>query len=197
MALPTAIKQIACERLFHFHPVKTIARELGISAGAIQAWRIFIKANDFEWLTSGYVQSRKPRIYQAVKDWIAHYPIGYTELARRHGVRPSDVYREIQAYLKQSPSAKLPLRLHAWKLIGPGANREKMNNMPERIRRMVDECFESANNEQELKRNIKEMFISYESLFEEVMKECKDDLKKKELQQYLDQLNCALELTCE
>jgi len=133
MAIPTAIKQIACERLFHFHPVKIIA----------------------------------------------HYPIGHTELARRHGVRPSSVYREIQAYLEQSPSAKLPLRLQAWKLVGQGASEEHMTDRPERIHYMVDKCFESAKNEQELKRNIKEMFISYESLFEEVMVDCKDDLKKK------------------
>lgn len=121
MALPIAIKQIACERLFHFHPTKTIARELGISTGAVRDWRIFINKGDFEWITDQYVKSRTPR-----------------------------------------------------------------------IRQMVSEQIDGAKNEKELRRNIEEMLICYESLFEEVMKDCKDELKKKELQLYLDQLREVL-----
>lgn len=103
VALPIAIKQIACERLFHFHPIKTIARELGISTGAVRDWRIFINKGDFEWITDQYVTSRTPRIREATQDWMTHYPIGYSDVARWHGVRPSDVYRNIQSYLKKSP----------------------------------------------------------------------------------------------
>ena len=192
MALPIAIKQIACERLFHFHPIKTIARELGISTGAVRDWRIFINKGDFEWMTDQYVTSRTPRIREATQDWMTHYPIGYSDVARWHGVRPSDVYRNIQSYLKKSPSAKLPLQLRGWTLFGPGASEGQMNKMPDRIRQMVSQQIDSAKNEKELRRNIEEMLICYESLFEEVMKDCKDELKKKELQRYLDQLREVL-----
>lgn len=187
MAISTSIKQVACERLFHFHAPSTIARELGISRGAVRDWRIFVDKDDFDWVTNSYVQSRKSQLVDAVSDWITHYPIGFTDVARTHGVRPSDVYREIQVYLKRSPSAKLPLKLQHWKRFGPGAPENEMKAMQARIRKMVSEQIDSAKNEHELRRNIEEMLVTYECLFEEVMLDC-DELKKKELQLYLDQL---------
>lgn len=188
MSISITIKQQACERLFHFHPVRTIARELGVSAGAVRDWRIFSARGDFDWISESYVKSRKPRIQQAVMDWLERYPIGYSDVARLHGVRPSDVYREIHAYLERSPSAKLPLKLRYWKRFGPGAEEGRMTDMQERIRKMVHEQISEAKNEKELKRNLEEMFVAYECLFEEVLKDCDDELKKKELQLSLDQL---------
>ena len=47
MALSSSIKQVACERLFHFHPLKRIARELVVSAGAVRDWRIFLNKGDY------------------------------------------------------------------------------------------------------------------------------------------------------
>lgn len=96
---------------FHFHPLKQIAPELGVSAGAVRDWRIFLNKGDFAWISERNVLSRRPQVIAAVADWITNYPIGYTDAAKAHGVRPSDVYREFQPYLKVSPSAKLPLKL--------------------------------------------------------------------------------------
>lgn len=33
MAIPISVKQVACERLLHFHPKRAIARELSVSHG--------------------------------------------------------------------------------------------------------------------------------------------------------------------
>ncbi|NLB31792.1 MAG: hypothetical protein GX822_09090 [Alcaligenaceae bacterium] len=158
-----------------------------MSAGAVRDWRIFLNKGDFAWISDRNVMSRKPQVLAAVGDWITHYPIGYTDVAKAHGVRPSDVYREIQTYLKESPSAKLPLKLRQWTRFGPDAPENEMNDMQARIHKMVSEQIDSAKNQEELKRNIEEMLVTYECLFEEVMQDC-DELKKKELQRYLDQL---------
>lgn len=36
MPIPQEVKQQACEELLHFQPNKRLARELGISVGAVQ-----------------------------------------------------------------------------------------------------------------------------------------------------------------
>ncbi len=41
MKISVSIKEQACERLLHFHPKKTIARELGISASVVRDWSFF------------------------------------------------------------------------------------------------------------------------------------------------------------
>lgn len=41
-------------------------------------------------------------------------------------------------------------------------------------------------------KEVHDILVTYESLFEEVLKDCKDELKKKELQLYLDQLREVL-----
>lgn len=42
MKISVSIKEQACERLLHFHPKKTIARELGISASVVRDWSFFV-----------------------------------------------------------------------------------------------------------------------------------------------------------
>lgn len=73
---------------FHFHPLKQIAPELGVSAGAVRDWRIFLNKGDFAWISERNVLSRRPQVIAAVADWITNYPIGYTDAAKAHGVRP-------------------------------------------------------------------------------------------------------------
>lgn len=178
MAISTLIKQEACERLFHFQPRKKIARDLGVSAGSIRDWSIFIENNDFEWITSVSVD-RKAKLKAAVGDWIELYPIGYSDVARMHGVRPGNVFSAVKRYLQTSPSAKLPLKLRHWKRFGLGGYEGQMKDIEKRIHTMVDSRLKSAKNEDELRRSIKEMLICYESLFEEVMKDCDELLLSK------------------
>lgn len=93
-------------------------------------------------------------------------------------VTASDVYREIQSCLKRSPSTKLPLKLRHWKRFGSSGTENEMNDIQKRIRQVVSEQIDLAKNEHELKRNIEEMLVTYECLFEEVVQDC-DELKKR------------------
>ena len=50
MALPTSIKYQAFELILHGYGWRTIQHELGVSKGAIDAWRNFIESGDFSWI---------------------------------------------------------------------------------------------------------------------------------------------------
>ncbi len=94
--IPQEIRQQACEGLLHFYPKKTLARELGVSVGAIQAWAIFTNNGFFDWVSNRVVSQRKELLHQAVDYWFAQYPIGYTDVAKQFGIRPSTLYATIQ-----------------------------------------------------------------------------------------------------
>lgn len=78
-------------------------------------------------------------------------------------------------WITHYPIGYLPLKLRHWSRFGPDA---PAHEMQARIRKMVSEQNDSAKNQQELKRNLVEMLVTYECLFEEGMQDC-DELKKR------------------
>ncbi len=50
MKISVSIKEQACERLLHFHPKKTIARELGISASISFGTGVFLSTKTDHFL---------------------------------------------------------------------------------------------------------------------------------------------------
>lgn len=89
MQIPQAIRQQACEGLLHFVPKKALARELGISKGSVRDWAIYIEHGFFDWIDKPW-RTRRPELMQkAVDFWFEHYPIGYSDVAKRFGIRPA------------------------------------------------------------------------------------------------------------
>lgn len=192
MAISVSIKQLACERLFHFHPKRTIARELGISTGAVRDWSIFMARGDFAWISERSVMTRKHLHHEAILHWIEHYPIGYSDVARLFGIRPSDLYSKIKRYLANSPSINLPAKIRLWDCLGRYEPGDKTMDTSQ-INKMLKERLAKAQTKEEIHKEVHDILACYESMFEEVLADCKDELKKKELQRYLDQLKEALQ----
>ena len=61
------------------------------------------------------------------------------------------------------------------------------------IDKMLKERLSKVQTKEQMQKEMRDILISYESLFEEVMAGDIDELKKKELQRYLDQLREALQ----
>lgn len=61
-----------------------------------------------------------------------------------------------------------------------------------RISKMLKERLSKAKTKEQMDKEVHDILVTYESLFEEVLKDCKDELKKKELQLYLEQLREVL-----
>lgn len=192
MALSVSVKQVACERLLHFHPKKAIARELSVSRGVVRDWSIFVAQGDFDWISERAVLTRKHKHHQAMAYWIEHYPIGYSDVARQFGVRPSDLYTRIKRYLAESASVNLPAKIRLWDCLGRYEGRESAMDAKQ-IDKMLKERLSKVQTKEQMQKEMRDILISYESLFEEVMAGDIDELKKKELQRYLDQLREALQ----
>lgn len=191
MTISVSIKKRACERLLHFHPKRAIAKELGVSPSVVRDWSFFLNRGDFAWISERLVTSRKSLHYQAMQYWIEHYPIGYSDVARLFGIRPSDLYTELKRYIANSPSQSLPAKIRLWDCLrwyGTGDNMVDHN----RISKMLKERLSKAKTKEQMDKEVHDILVTYESLFEEVLKDCKDELKKKELQLYLEQLREVL-----
>lgn len=192
MAISVSVKQAACERLLHFHPKKTIARELSVSHGVVRDWSIFVAQGDFDWISERSVLTRKHKHHQAILYWIEQYPIGYSDVARQFGVRPSDLYTKIKRYLAGSASVNLPAKIRLWDCLGRYEGRDSAMDAKQ-IDKMLKERLSKVQTKEQMQKEMRDILISYESLFEEVMAGDIDELKKKELQRYLDQLREALQ----
>lgn len=192
MAISISVKQIACERLFHFHSKRAIAKELSISRGVVRDWSIFIAQGDFDWISDRSVLTRTHKHHQAMLYWIEHYPIGYSDVARQFGIRPSDLYTKIKRYLADSASMSLPVKIRLWDCLGWHERGDKTMDARQ-IDKMLKERLSKAQSKEQMQKEMRDILIAYESLFEEVVAGDIDELKKKELQRYLDQLKEALQ----
>lgn len=110
MSLPISIKQKACEGLLHFKPQKTLARERGISHGAVRDWAIFIENDNFEWVTSTMLPRNPDRLEKAVDTWFENRNLSYTEIARQFGIRPSSLFTAVIHRVNQLPAMLRPKR---------------------------------------------------------------------------------------
>ena len=192
MSISISVKQVACERLLHFHPKKKIARELSVSHGVVRDWSIFVNQGDFDWISERAILTRKLKHHQAILYWIEHYPIGYSDVARHFGVRPSDLYTKIKRYIARSASVSLPAKIRLWDCLGRYEGRDSAMDASQ-IDKMLKERLSKVQTKEQMQKEMRDILISYESLFEEVMAGDIDELKKKELQRYLDQLKEALQ----
>ena len=96
MHIPQHIRQQACEGLLHFVPKKTLARQLGVSQGSIRDWEIYVRCGFFDWIDKPWITRRKELLSSAVDYWFENYPIGYTDVAKRFGIRPGTLYGSIK-----------------------------------------------------------------------------------------------------
>lgn len=194
MHIPQEIKQQACEGLLHFVPKKRLSRELGVSTGAVRDWSIFIEHGFFDWLRLPYVGQRKELLHKAVNHWFDQYPIGYTDVARRFGIRPATLYEAIKRAVAKLPEKLRPRRICFWDVqtkSAPGKFRmaiEKLSDIP------ADRPLTTAERKALLEevKDAKVRLACAESLLEVAVESCKDELKKKELQRQLELTRKAL-----
>lgn len=198
MSLPISIKQKACEGLLHFKPKKTLARELGISLGAVRDWAIFIENDNFEWVTSTMLPRDPDRREKAVVAWFANSSLGYAEIARRFGIRPSSLFTAVVNRLNQLPVMLRPKRKRSWEPPeAPSLGKlkmtfDKLSDIPsdrpltERERKALFNELKKAREEE------KARLVCAQCLLEVGMESCKDELKKKLMKQQLEQINAAL-----
>lgn len=181
MYIPQEIKQQACEGLLHFLPKKRLCRELGVSKGSIRDWSNFIEHGFFDWVNKTVVGQRKELLHKAVDYWFDEYPIGYTEVAKKFGIRPGTLYDSIRRRVAVLPEQLCPKRIHFWDVqrkTAPGKFRmavEKLSDIP--ANRPLTTAERKALFE-ELK-DAKARLVCAESLLEVAVESCKDELKKK------------------
>lgn len=108
MHIPQHIRQQACEGLLHFVPQKTLARQLGVSQGSIRDWEIYVRCGFFDWIDKPWITRRKELLSSAVDYWFENYPIGYTDVAKRFGIRPGTLYGSIKRTVAKLPSNYVP-----------------------------------------------------------------------------------------
>ena len=108
MQIPKHIREKACEGLLHFLPKKRLARELGVSEGSIRDWSIYVDNGFFGWVDKPRLNLRTLQLNDAVEYWFEHYPIGYSDVAKRFGVRPATLFNAIAGQLLNCPRSCVP-----------------------------------------------------------------------------------------
>ena len=188
MSHTTSLKQVACEALFHFYPTRTLARELGVGRSTVAAWKTFVENGDFTWVTEPYTTHRHEQLEKAVHYWIDTYPVTYSGVARKFGVRSSELYIRLQKIFDSSFTARLPAKLRLWNTFEVPTRRENGMDI-KRYESMLAQCKTQKQKEQ----MFHDILVCYNALFHELAKDCTDSLKKKELQRYQQFLKEALE----
>ena len=193
MKISQEIKELACEGLLHFHPKKTLARDLRISAGSVRDWAIFLRHNDFEWIYSQ--KKRRPDVLKlAIDYWFDQYPIGYSDVAYKFGLRPANFYTSLLRRIAKLPEISRPPRIRFWDTKPSpslGACRmaiNKLSDIPANRPLTLQERKALLREVQEAKDRL----ICSEALLEVAVESCKDELKKKELQRQLGQTRKVL-----
>lgn len=194
MRINLSIRRQAFEGLLQGYPKKTLARELGISPSSLQAWDIYIQNDYYEWLDHLHGRKRQERIEQAVDYWIREYPIGYSDVARMFGLRPSSVYNAIDLRLSRTAPVFRPKRLAFWN----NADNSKVGAFRMTINSLEDIPGDRPLTKAERKalfkeiQEAKERLLCSEALLEVLEEDCRDEIKKKELQRQLELVRKAL-----
>ena len=188
MSHTTSLKQVACEALFHFYPVRTLARELGVSPSTVGSWKTFVEHGDYAWVNEPYTTHRHAQLEKAVHYWIDTYPVTYSGVARKFGVRTSELYIRLQKVFDSTFTAHLPAKLRLWNSFEMPTRRENGMDIKQ-YENMLAKC----KTQKQKDKLFHDILVCYEALFQEVTKDCSDSLKKKELSQYQTFLKEALE----
>ena len=181
MSIPQEVKRKVCEGLLHMEPKKRLAREYKISYGAIRDWSIFIDNGFFDWVDSPYVGQRKGLLEPAFEHWFENYPIGYTDAARRFGIRPASLYQFIRSRLDKLPATLRPKRMRFWDA--------KPTKFSGTLRMVIEKLSDISANRPLTTAERKALFaeiqeakgrlICSEAMLEVAVESCKDELKKK------------------
>ncbi len=94
--------------------VHTIRDQPQCLLGAVRDWSIFIHHGFFDWVDEPKVGKRKELLHNAIDYWFDQYPIGYTDVAKRFGVKPVMLYGSIQRTVAKLPEQLRPKRIHFW-----------------------------------------------------------------------------------
>lgn len=194
MSIPASIKQKACEGLFHFRSKNSLAKELGISNGSLRDWSIYIANNNFDWLYCEYTPQNRELLHKSFEFWFDNYPIGYSDVARRFGIRPASLFNYVRRKVDGLPVMLRPKRIRYWN----PQEVESLGTFTMKFEKLSDIPADRPLTLSERKALLKEMedargrLICAESLLEVAVESCKDELKKKELMQQLEQTRKVL-----
>ena len=184
MSIPFHIKYEALELLLQGHSPKSIALNLNISRGAVIAWRNFCLVDDFSWLRTIWHPVDRNRLKQAITYWIDHpSPFGF--VARKFGLRPSDLYRHLHKKIIQLPDNLKPKISWFWH--------------QETVELMIDIPRDRPLNDREykaLKKEIQEardQLLVAQSTWEVLLDDCQDEVKKL-IESYIERTKKALAL---
>ena len=188
MQIPKHIREKACEGLLHFLPKKRLARELGVSEGSIRDWSIYVDNGFFGWVDKPRLNLRTLQLNDAVEYWFEHYPIGYSDVAKRFGVRPATLFHAIGRSIAKLPEKLRPKRIRFWDTkpetsLGTYSMAiQKLSDIP------ADRPLTLAERKalfQEVK-DARDRLICAESILEVALESSKNELKKKELRRQLE-----------
>lgn len=186
MSHSVTLKQTACEALFHYHSLRGLSKELNVSCSTLEAWRNFVENGDLRWVTERYTSHRRKTLSTAAEYWLEHYPVSYNAVARKFGIRVSELFIYLRERCAHPLAAELPVKLRLWKQINPPQKRDGTMD-PKHLKKLLSSCKTEAQRE----KMYSDILICYEALMDEVLKDCKDDIKKKELILYRQQLREA------
>ena len=174
MSHTTSLKQVAYEALFHFYPKKTLARELGVSPSTVRSWKTFVEHGDYAWVNEPYTTHRHEQLEKAVHYWIDTYPVTYAGVARKFGVRTSELYIRLQKVFDSTFMAHLPAKLRLWNSFEMPTRRENGMDIKQ-YESMLAKC----KTQKQKDKLFHDILVCYDALFQEVTKDCSDSLKKK------------------
>ena len=123
-----------------------------------------------------------------------YYPIGYSDVARRFGIRPASLFGAILRHLDKLPDMLKPKCIRYW---DPHAT-HSLGTYKMKIEKLSDIPTDRPLTESERKALFKELeeakgrLICAESLLEVAVESCKDELKKNELRRQLEQTRKVL-----
>lgn len=189
MGISVFKKRVACELLLQHYPKKTLARELGVSEGALRDWRIYIEHDNFEWVEKISIQRQTELLNKAARYWYDHYPIGYTEVAKRFGIRPANLYAKVKRHsVKTLCQARLKKYNYAYyQLQQDTTSVQDLDSLLVPGTQLTADLIAKIKEEKRI--NLLAAKAIYEVLLEE---ENLDNLKKKELKALLNSVDMEL-----
>ena len=116
MPIALTVRTQAFERLLHKHPIKRIARELGISKTTVSVWKIYTDHHYYDWLQKTWIRQDRALVRKAVAFWRENFPICYPAAAKEFCLRPSLVYRTIKQEIDSLPAILKPEITLLWEL---------------------------------------------------------------------------------
>jgi hypothetical protein len=116
MPIALTVRAQAFERLLHNHPVRRVARELGISQTKVSVRKIYTNHHYYDWLQKTCIRQDRTLVRKAVDFWRGNIPISYPAAAKKFCLRPSLIYRTIKQEIDSFPAILKPEVTLLWEL---------------------------------------------------------------------------------